>query len=115
MFRPHSPLPTCTCPAHSAKLMRTCQAITIYGNHIYFVMSTIKTTVYLDAADYRRLKALAAADSRSAAELIRAAVSEYARRRAPERLPRSLGAACSGYGQLSERAEDLLQGMGEDS
>ena len=75
----------------------------------------MKTTVYLDAADYRRLKALAAADGRSAAELIRAAVSEYASRRSSRKLPRSLGAACSGDGQLSERAEDLLQGMGEGS
>ncbi len=78
-------------------------------------MSTTKTTVYLDAADYRRLKALAAADGRSAAELIRAAVSEYARRRAPGRMPRSLGAVRSGDGQLSVRAENLLQGMGEES
>ncbi len=78
-------------------------------------MSTMKTTVYLDAADYRCLKALAAAEGRSAAELIRAAVSEYARRRAPGRMPRSLGAARSRDGQLSERAEDLLQGMGEGS
>ncbi len=78
-------------------------------------MSTIKTTVYLDAADYRRLKLLAAADGRSAADLIRAAVSEFAERRAPARLPRSLGAGCSRDGQLSERAEDLLQGMGEDA
>ena len=85
--------------------------VTIYTSF----MSTMKTTVYLDAADYRRLKALAAADGRSAAELIRAAVSEYARRRAPGGLPRSLGAACSGDGQLSERAEDLLQGMGDDT
>ncbi len=78
-------------------------------------MATMKTTVYLDAADYRRLKALAVADGRSAAELIRTAVSEYAQRRAPGKLPRSLGAACSGDGQLSERTEDLLPGIGEDS
>lgn len=78
-------------------------------------MSTMKTTVYLDATDYRRLKALAAVDGRSAAELIRAAVSEYTRRRAPARLPRSLGAACSGDGRLGERSEDLLPGMGEES
>jgi len=78
-------------------------------------MATMKTTVYLDAADYRRLKALAAADGRSAAELIRAAVSEYTERRAPKRLPRSLGAGRSGDGRLSERAEDLLQGMGKNS
>ena len=76
-------------------------------------MSTMKTTVYLDTADYRRMKALAAAEGRSTAELIRAAVSEYAQRRAPVRLPRSLGAARSGDGCLSERAEDLMQGLGE--
>ena len=74
----------------------------------------MKTTVYLDTGDYRRLKALAAAEGRSAADLIRAAVSEYAQRRAPVRLPRSLGAARSGDGCLSERAEDLLRGLGED-
>ena len=78
-------------------------------------MATIKTTVYLDAADYRRLKALASADGRSAAELIRTAVSEYADRRAPRKLPRSLGAASSGDGRLSERVEELLEGMGEES
>ncbi len=78
-------------------------------------MSTMKTTVYLDTGDYRRLKALAATEGRSAADLIRAAVSEYAQRRAPKRLPRSLGSGCSGDGQLGERAEDLLQGMGEES
>ena len=78
-------------------------------------MSTMKTTVYLGTGDYRRLKALAAAEGRSAADLIRAAVSEYARRRAPETLPRSLGFACSGDGRLGERAEDLLRGMGEES
>ena len=78
-------------------------------------MSTMKTTVYLDAADYRRLKVLAAAEGTSAAELIRAAVSEYAGRRAPRELPNSLGAGRSGDGCLSERSEDLLRGMGDDS
>jgi predicted transcriptional regulator len=40
-----------------------------------------KTTVYLDADDYRRLKALARAQGGSAAELVREAVAEYVRRR----------------------------------
>jgi hypothetical protein len=75
-------------------------------------MSTVKTTVYLDAAEYRRLKALAAREGRSAAELIRAAVSEYARARTEPRLPRSLGIAASGDGTLSERSEELLHGLG---
>lgn len=75
-------------------------------------MSTVKTTVYLDAADYRRMKALAASEGRSAAELIRLAVSEYASRRAPRRLPSSVGAGRSGCDDLGERSEDLLDGLG---
>lgn len=63
---------------------------TIYGNHLPLGMSTVKTTVYLDAGDYRRLKALAASQGRSAADLIRAAVAEYTRTRSPRRLPASL-------------------------
>ena len=75
-------------------------------------MTTVKTTVYLDAAAYRRLKGLAAAEGRSAAELIRVAVTEYARTHSTTRFPRSLGAAGSGDGTLSERSEELLGGMG---
>ncbi len=78
-------------------------------------MTSVKTTVYLDSADYRRLKGVAAAEGRSTAELIRAAVSEYARKRIGRALPASLGAGRSGDGALSERAEDLLRGMGEDA
>lgn len=74
----------------------------------------MKTTVYLDAAEYRRLKALAGAEGRSTAELIRAAVAEYARIRAPRRVPASLGAGRSGDGTLSERAEELLDALGRD-
>jgi len=77
-------------------------------------MATVKTTVYLDAGDYRRLKALAGAEGRSTAELIRAAVAEYARLRARPALPSSLGAGRSRDGTLSERAEELLEGMGHD-
>jgi hypothetical protein len=71
-----------------------------------------KTTLYLPEADYRRLKALAAREGRSAAELVREAVSEYARGRGAGRLPSSLGAGRSRRGDLSERAETLLKGMG---
>jgi predicted transcriptional regulator len=73
---------------------------------------TTKTTVYLDSADYRRLKAVARAQGRSPAALIRDAVAEYARRHARRRVPGTIGSARSGRGDLSERAEDLLQGMG---
>lgn len=74
----------------------------------------MKTTVYLDASEYRRLKALAGAEGRPAAELIRAAVAEYVGRRAQRSLPGSLGAGKSGDGGLSERVEELLDGMGRD-
>lgn len=75
----------------------------------------MKTTVYLDADDYRRLKALAGVEGRSTADLIRAAVSEYARRRGSLPLPASIGAGRSGDGTLAERAEDLLDGLGRDA
>jgi predicted transcriptional regulator len=40
-------------------------------------MPTIKTTVYVDEADYRTLQALAAAGGRSAAELMREALHAF--------------------------------------
>lgn len=70
-----------------------------------------KTTVYLDAADYRRLKAIARARGCAPAELVREAVARYAASEAPPRLARSLGAGRSGRGDLSERAEELLAGL----
>ena len=75
----------------------------------------MKTTVYLNAGDYRRLKQLAQAEGRTAAELVREAVSEYARRRAAPARPRSIGAGRSGRSDLSERAEELLAGIGRDA
>jgi Ribbon-helix-helix protein, copG family len=71
-----------------------------------------KTTLYLLEADYRRLKALALREGRPAAELVREAVSDYASRRGTKRLPRSLGIGRSGRGDVSDRAEHLLKGMG---
>ncbi|HUF28779.1 MAG TPA: ribbon-helix-helix protein, CopG family [Gemmatimonadaceae bacterium] len=77
-------------------------------------MADTKTTVYLDAADYRRLKALARAQGRPAAELVREAVAEYARRHAVPAKPTSIGAGRSRTGDVAERAEELLDGMGGD-
>ena len=71
-----------------------------------------KTTVYLDAGDYRRLKLLAAEDGRPPAALIREAVSEYAARRLPRRRAKSVGIGHSGRRDLAERAEELLAGFG---
>ncbi len=74
--------------------------------------STQKTTVYLDTEEYRRLKLLAAVEGRPPAALIREAVSEYAARRVPRRKAKSVGAGRSGRRDLSERAEELLTGLG---
>jgi predicted transcriptional regulator len=73
---------------------------------------TQKTTVYLGAADYRRLKAIARATGRTPAELVREAVAQYAAREMPARRPKSVGAGRSRRGDVSERAEDLLAGFG---
>ena len=73
---------------------------------------TEKTTVYLDAGDYRRLKGLGRKRGAPAAELVREAVAEYVVRHASTREPRSLGRFSSGRSDLSERAEALLTGMG---
>ena len=79
----------------------------IYGNHMQ------KTTVYLDEAEYRRLKQLARARGRAPAELVREAVAEYTARHAPRRQPRSIGAFKSRRRDLGRRAESLLDGFGE--
>lgn len=71
-----------------------------------------KTTVYLDVADYRRLKAMARMRGRTTAALVREAVAQFAAREIPARRPKSLGAGKSGKGDISERAEELLAGFG---
>ena len=74
-----------------------------------------KTTLYLDSADYRRLKRIAADVRRSPAALVREAVAEYVARHDERRMPQSIGAFASGRRDLSERAEGLLAGMGRTS
>lgn len=73
-----------------------------------------KTTVYLDAEVYRQLKRLARERGQSAAELVREAVVEYAKRYAAPSIPASIGAGRSGRSDLSEQAESLLEGMGQE-
>jgi predicted transcriptional regulator len=75
---------------------------------------TSKTTIYLNTADYRRLKALARSEGRTTAELVREAVAQYVVRRSAVARPSSVASARSGRSDLSERAEDLLSGMGRD-
>jgi hypothetical protein len=79
---------------------------------VYHMPDTTKTTVYLDAADYRRLKAIARAQGKTTAQLVREAVALYAAGGAAAVRPSSIGAARSGRSDLSDRAEDLLTGMG---
>jgi len=74
---------------------------------------TQKTTLYLDAADYRRLKALARAQGRPPAQLVREAVARYVAAEAPARRARSVGAGRSKRKDAGERAEDLLAGFGK--
>lgn len=71
-----------------------------------------KTTLYLDGADYRRLKRIAQARKVAPAALVREAVAEYVARHGARPLPRSLGAGDSGRRDLGERSEALLAGMG---
>ncbi len=77
-------------------------------------MKTIKTTVYLNAADYRKLKSLATDQGRSAAELVREAVAEYAARETRRPWPRSIGMGDSGDPRFAERYEDHLDGFGDE-
>ena len=83
----------------------------IYGTHM---SEPTKTTVYLSDADYRRLKQLARRQGVPAAKLVREAVAEYVRRRTRRLRPRSVGAFRSGIKDFGERAEELLDGMGEE-
>jgi predicted transcriptional regulator len=74
--------------------------------------TALKTTVYLDPEEYERIKDIARAEGRPPAELVREAVAEYAQRRRPVRKPKSVGIGHSARGDVSERAEELLSGMG---
>ena len=77
-------------------------------------MKTIKTTVYLNAADYRKLKSMASDEGRSAAELVREAVAEYAKRATQREWPRSIGMGDSGDPHFAENYEDYMDGFGEE-
>jgi hypothetical protein len=70
-----------------------------------------KTTLYLEAGDYRRLKTLAGVKGVAPAQLVREAVAEYVARHEVRRRPRSIGRFASKRGDLSERAEELLAGL----
>jgi hypothetical protein len=70
-----------------------------------------KTTVYLDATDYRELKRIASRKGVSAAQLVREAVAAYTVHHGRAGRAKSVGAFRSGRRDLSERAEGLLTGL----
>jgi hypothetical protein len=73
---------------------------------------TTKTTVYLDDADYRSLKGIAKKQGRTTAMVVREAIAQYVVAQSVTTRPTSLGAGRSRRHDLSERAEQLLSGLG---
>jgi len=71
-----------------------------------------KTTVYLDEPIYRKIRQLARASGRTQAMIIREALAAYTG--SGRRLPSSVGAGRSERADLSERSEELLDGLGQD-
>ncbi len=76
---------------------------------------TLKTTVYLDGEDYRRLRALARREDVKAASMVREAVREYLERHDSGDRPRTFGSVDFGIDDLSERVDEHLDGLGTDS
>jgi predicted transcriptional regulator len=72
-----------------------------------------KTTVYLDEQIYLKIRRLAEATGRTQAMIIREALAEY-QGSSKRKRPSSIGAGASGTADLSDRAEELLEGFGED-
>jgi predicted transcriptional regulator len=67
---------------------------------------------YLDDDLYERLQRMADASGRTQAAIVREALAAYTAGK--QRKPRSIGLGRSGTGDVSEGAEELLEGMGED-
>ena len=76
-----------------------------------------RTTVYLDDHTLERLQRIAEASGKTQAAVIREAIAVYSTSRGSRRPPRSVGMGGSGGGggggDLSERAEELLDGFGK--
>ncbi len=72
-----------------------------------------KTTIYLDEKIYEKIRRLAHATGRTQAMIIREALVAY-QAGGKRRLPSSIGAGASGTPDLSDRAEELLEGFGEE-
>lgn len=72
-----------------------------------------KTTVYLNASDYRRLKGIAYERDIAPASLIREAVADYVTRHAARAKAAWIGSGDSGLGDVSSHDEEYLAGMGQ--
>jgi len=70
-----------------------------------------RTTIYLDDEIRQRVQSLAQTEGVTQAAIIRRAVRTYVLGR--RKTPRCVGLGQSGRGDLSDRAEELLSGMGE--
>jgi hypothetical protein len=70
-----------------------------------------RTTITLPPALATRLRAAAEASARSVSAIVREALQEYFDRQAPAPLPSFTGAGASGRGDVSERAEELIERM----
>jgi hypothetical protein len=68
----------------------------------------VKTTVSLDEQVALKLRQIARMEHRSQAEVIRAALSAYARKAERPR-PKGIGKSRSGRSDVSERAEEILR------
>jgi hypothetical protein len=68
----------------------------------------VKTTVYIDPEMALTLRQLSLLEGRSQAELIRAALLEFARQRKRPPIP-GVGAFDSGDTEVSEHAKDILR------
>ena len=73
---------------------------------------SLKTTIYLDADDYRELKLIARKRKRAPAAVLREAVAEYVVRHSAKKRPRTLGAYRSGRKDIGSRADALLERFG---
>ena len=73
-----------------------------------------RTSIYLDEHTRERLQRLAAS-GQTQASVIREAIAVYLSTRSGRSTPRSVAMGASTGGDLSERAEDPLEGFGVDS
>ena len=74
----------------------------------YNIWYMVKTTVYLDSQIVMALRQLSQQEGRSQAELIRDALSEFARARKRPPIP-GVGEFDSGESDVSARAEEILR------